>query len=213
MRKLLIALVAAAAFAAPASAIACRSHHGSARLTSFTHRQGGGDHDNGVLFAKVTGTGTSFGGGTATASGSSVGNNNQTGTWSASLSTTWSSATPKTWTHDDGDNDGDDGTFTVSCAPATASLTLTNGSTTTSSLTGKTCSWTANGTTTYAFIGTDSTHSVRAFLKEDSSGNVTGAVVTRTNDGDNDNGRQGNGGGLHLGLFMSAHFKLAKHHR
>lgn len=219
MKKLLIALVAAAALAAPASALAWggsggghHGHHSGARFAFFTHQSGGGDFNNGTMFAKLSATGApSFGGATATVSGSIVGGNDHVnGHWNVSLSTNWSTPSfTKTWT--DSDGDADDGTFTLTCAPSTATLTLTNGSTTTDSLTGKTCSWNANGTTTYGFVGTDSAHTVRAFLKEDSSGNVNGAVVTQTNTasgGDNDNDDDsGQGGfGLHMGGFsLGAH--------
>jgi len=179
MNKLLISFVAAAALAAPSSALAWGGDHHGVRF--------------GVTFAKLSGTGSSFGGTTAPASGSIVaGNDHPNGHFSVSLSTTWSSATTKTWT--DSDGDADDGTYAVSCAPATASLTLSNGSTSTSSLTGKTCSLTVNGTVKgYGFFGGDSTHAVHAFLKQDSSGKVTGTVITRATSGDSDKARFGFG--------------------
>ena len=140
------------------------SHHHSGTLGAFfTMRSGDNDHSG--LFAKLSGTGTSFGAATATASGSIVGGNDHpNGHFSISLSTNWSSATTKTFTDNDGD--ADDGTITISCAPATATSTLSNGSTSTANLTGKTCSKTRNGVTKYGFFGRSGT-GVHLFLKED----------------------------------------------
>jgi len=170
MNKLLISFAAAAALAVPSSALAWGGHHHGVRFGALAF--------HGVTFAKLTGTGASFGGNTTTASGSIVaGNDHPNGHFSVSLSTTWTSATTKTWTDNDGD--ADDGSYTLSCAPATASVTLSNGSTSTSSLTGKTCSLSVNGTVKgYGFFGADSAHTAHAFLKQDSSGKVTGAVIT-----------------------------------
>jgi hypothetical protein len=147
MKKLLIPLIAATALAAPATASAWFGHHG--------------DH---ALLAAVSGTGTSFGSGTATASGDVVkGTTLANGHFGLSLSTTWSSAKTFTRTHDDK-------SFSVSCAPAAATLTLTAGSTTkTLSLTGRTCSLTFDGTTRYGFMGRDSTAHAGAFLRESGS--------------------------------------------
>lgn len=146
MKKLLTPLIAAAALAAPATALAWgggHDHHGVA----------------GMRHPMLTGTGTSFGASTATAQGTG---------FKLSLSTTWSSTTSKTFTDNDGDKD--DGTVTISCAPATASITL--GTNAPVSLTGRTCSLTRNGTTKYGFMGR-STTGLRAAFKEDGT-TVTG---------------------------------------
>jgi len=116
------------------------------------------------------------------------------GHFSATLSTTWSSAQSKSFTDNDGDDD--DGTVTVSCAPSTASITLSNGTSSTASYTGKTCSWTRNGTTKYAFFGAAS-NGTRAFLKEEGS-TVSGAVFS----GDE---------GLHMGVFAAGHMGSCDH--
>ena len=209
MKTLLIPLVVAATLALPAGALAWGGHEHHAGFASFGFRfRAAEDNGGGGMFAKLSGTGASFGGTTATGTGSIVaGNDHPNGHFSVSLSTTWSSATSKTFTDNDGDSD--DGTLTVSCAPATASITLTDGSTTTSSLTGKTCSWALNGTTTYGFFGVDSMGTVHAFLKEDSSNNVTGGVITRTQGTDQDNdddqggsGDQGNMPSIHFGFGL-----------
>ncbi|HKT07538.1 MAG TPA: hypothetical protein VJR24_06565 [Gemmatimonadaceae bacterium] len=160
MKKLLLPLVAAAALAVPASAFAWgggHDHHGGVRFGGFN------------ALTKLSGTGTSFGASSATASGAG---------FTASLSTTWSSATSKTFSDNDGDRD--DGTMTVSCAPSTATITLSGKAAV--SYTGRTCSWTRNGTTKFAFMGRAS-DGPAAFLKEDGT-TVTGAVF----------------GGLHFGF-------------
>lgn len=152
MKKLLLPLVAAAVLALPASALAWgggHDHHGDFHRFGFAGA------------TKLNGTGTSFGSTSAIASGTG---------FTASLSTTWSSAKSKTLTDNDGDKD--DGTITVSCAPSTATITLSGKSAV--SYTGRTCSWTRNGTTKYAFMGRAS-GGPAAFLKEDGS-TVTGAV-------------------------------------
>lgn len=141
MKKLLIPPVAAAALALPASAFAWGGGHDS-----------NGDFHSGLAdIAKLSGTGTSFGGSSATASGTG---------FTASLSTTWSSATSKTFFGK-----------TLSCAPSTASITV-NGKA--DSYTGRTCSWTHDGTTKYGFISKAS-DGHRAFLGEDGT-TVRGAV-------------------------------------
>jgi hypothetical protein len=84
------------------------------------------------------------------------------------------SAQSKTFTDNDGGND--EGTITVSCAPSTATLTLTNGTTSTATLAGKTCSTSRNGTTKYRFIGA-STTGVHTFLREDGT-TVKGLVAS-----------------------------------
>ncbi len=182
MLKLLVPVLAAAALAAPAAAFACDGggHHSGASAGLLSFRFGVGDHGGGQ-FAKLAGTGTSFGSDSATASGDVVRGDLASGPWSATLATTWSSAESKSFQDTDGDND--DGTVTVSCAPATASVTL-GGST--ESLTGKTCSLTRNGTTVYGFAGKAS-NGDRAFLKEDGS-TVKGVALS--------------GEGAHFGLFL-----------
>ena len=106
--------------------------------------------------AVVSGTGSSFGDASATSSGSIVAGRLKGGSYDASLSTNWSAA--KTWTFRD---------VTVSCAPATGTLTLTKGTTTAkASLKGKTCSWTKSGTTNYGFAGHDKATHIVAALKE-----------------------------------------------
>ena len=64
--------------------------------------------------------------------------------------------------------------MTVSCGPSTASITLSGQSAV--SYAGKTCSWTRDGTTKYAFFGRSST-GTRAFLKERAT-TVLGAVFS-----------------------------------
>jgi len=130
MRPLMTLCVAVAALAIPAGALAHDGHH----------------HHHGML-AKLSGTGTSFGGTSATATGTAVGNDAlSTGTFSATLSTNWSAATTKTLKHG-----------TLSCAPATATLSVVGATTTntlSSPLTGQTCAWTKNdGSTVLAFFG------------------------------------------------------------
>lgn len=190
MKKLIIALFAAAALAVPASAAAHHGHYGhhwrvGVRLAAFEHGMSRGlmlgwGHEH--SFAELSGTGSSFAADTANATGSIVGGNDHpNGHFGVDLATTWSSATTKTWTDNDGD--ADDGTVTVSCAPATANVTLSNGSTSTSSLTGKTCSLTRDGTTRYGFAGVSSDGKTRAFLREDGT-TVTGAVINGLEDGE-----------------------------
>lgn len=188
MLKLFVAVLAAAALAAPAAAFAHdgQGHtfgeaHVRANLASLRLGVRLGWWMHGTQFAKLSGTGTSFGSDSATASGTVVGGNlASSGTaFSATLATTWSSAQSKTWVDNDGDND--DGTVTVSCAPATASVTI--GSSSAETLTGKTCSWTRNGTTLYGFGGVAS-NGDRIGLKEDGT-SVEGAAIS------------GGGGGVH----------------
>src|SRR5919109_4393749 len=117
-KKLLIPLFAAAALALPAAASAHFGHH----------------HHH-ALFAKLSGTGTSFTASSATANGTLASDKLGTGTFTASIATDWANATSHT---------GDRGT--LSCAPATATLTLTGSNaanTATASLTGRTCTFTA----------------------------------------------------------------------
>ena len=163
MKKLLIPLVAACALAGPTAVLACDGshHHSGVRAAFFASRSGDRGGDFSGHFAKLSGTGSSFGDATSTATGSIVGGNDHAnGHFSISLSTNWSQAQSKTFTEQDGD------TVTFSCAPATASSTLSNGSTSTANLTGKTCSKTENGTTKYGFFGR-SDGKTHLFLKED----------------------------------------------
>ena len=103
-----------------------------------------------------------------------------TGTFAASLSTNWSAATTKTF---------DQGT--LSCAPATATITLTGATTTntvSSPLTGKTCAWTkTDGTVVRTFFGKGAVTAAgmlapltgstgKAFLFQKADGTVSGAV-------------------------------------
>src|SRR3954462_3746551 len=134
-KKLLIPLFAAAALALPAAAAAHDGWH---------------HHHHHALFAKLSGTGTSLAAASATASGAVASDKLGTGTFAATIATNWAAATTRT---------GDRGT--LSCAPATATLTLTGASaanTTTENLTGKTCKWTPAGGTAPAgsmFMGKD----------------------------------------------------------
>src|SRR5579862_908562 len=139
MRKILISLVAGAALALPTSAFAWGGHHGHyhggngrhgsalASLPLMANVNDNDHHGKGDSHAfagtKLSGTGTSFGATSASITGTGF-----TGT----LSTTWTSATTKTF-----------GTASISCAPATASLTI--GTASADTFTGKTCSWTKNG--------------------------------------------------------------------
>jgi len=163
MRKLLFPLLAAAALVVPAGALA---HDGW--------------HHHSVL-ARVSGTGSTFGAATASASGSIARSDKLgTGTFSVSLSTDWTKAMSHA---------GDRGT--VSCAPSTATLTLTGATTTnivTSSLTGRACTWTPKtGNAVSAFFGrgtatgagalaTLTGKTAKAFLVRKADGTVKGAV-------------------------------------
>jgi hypothetical protein len=167
-KKLLIPLIAAAALTVPAGAAAHDGWH---------------HHHHHALFAKLSGTGTSFAASSATANGTIASDKLGTGTFTASIATNWAAKQTRT---------GDRGT--LACAPATASLTLTGSSTantTTANLTGKTCSWTPAGATAPAgsmFFGKDmSVHATgsvanldgtveKAFLMQKADGSVRGAV-------------------------------------
>lgn len=168
MKKLLAPLLATAALAAPGSAIADGHGHGL--------------HVRNALVAKLTGTGTSFGGAAATSSGTiALGRPLASGSFAASFSSDWTHAV--TTTTDNGS--------TALCAPATATLTLTDSTssanTTSSSLTGKTCSLTKNGTVSYVFFGAGTRIGAgefagvsgmeRAFLTQSLTGAVQGTVL------------------------------------
>jgi hypothetical protein len=187
MKKLLLPLVAAAALAVPASAFAWGGAHGDDR-----------DHHGTFagMFAKLSGTGTSFAASSATATGSIVvGNDHSNGHFSASLANT-GAATTKPFTDKDGDSD--DGTVTITCAPSSATITLSNASTSSATYAGKTCSITRNGTTKAGFFGRAS-NGAAAVLKE-SGTTVLGAVFS------------GHEFGLHLGVFAGFHSGNCDHH-
>ncbi|HVA29722.1 MAG TPA: hypothetical protein VMU58_00500 [Gaiellaceae bacterium] len=170
MRRLMILIAAAAVLALPAVASANDGH-------SSHHNKG---HRHG-LFTKLTGTGTSFAGTSATATGTVAGKGLlASGTFTATLSTTWSQATTKTRDHG-----------TLSCAPATLALTITDSAsaanTTTGTITGKTCAFTkTDGTVVRGFFGNGTatgagtlaalTGTERAFLSQKADGTVKGAV-------------------------------------
>jgi hypothetical protein len=164
MKRLLLPLLATAALAAPTAAL------------------GHGWHHHAVL-AKLTGTGTSFGGASATASGTLVGRSDKlaTGAFSISLTNDLAHATTKT---------SDRGTLT--CEPATASLTLTDSASSANKVTatfaGKTCTWTKTGTDVVrAFFGRGTAtgagtlaaltgKTAKTFLLQKADGSVKGAV-------------------------------------
>ena len=203
MRKLILPLAAAAALALPASGLAWGGHHhhhhgdrngGVLGASISINAKSGSDNDSqgrseaqdnddqgqsNPTFQNLSGTGTSFGNTSASITGTSF-----TGT----LATTWSSATTKSNDDNDSDDNGSTSTNSVSCAPSTASITL--GTAAADTFTGKTCSWTRDGTTKYGFFGTDS-NGARAFLKEDGT-TVTGAIVTGSE-------------GLHVGFTAGEH--------
>jgi hypothetical protein len=166
MRKLLPTVLAVAALAAPSAAFAHDGWHW---------------HHHHSLLATLSGTGTSLAGTSASTSGSIASSDLLgAGTFSAAVTTDWTKATTRT---------GDRGTF--SCAPSTASLTLTGATasnTLTGTLTGKTCTWTpktgtamsgffGRGTVTGAGTAASLTGSTgKAFLVQKADGTVTGAV-------------------------------------
>ena len=170
MRKLCIPLLAAAALAVPAGALA---HDGDG-------------HHRGTL-ARVSGTGSTFAASTATASGSIARSEKLgTGTFSASFSTDWAKAMTRTGEHG-----------TLSCAPSTATVTLTGATasnTVSASLTGKTCTWTLKtGSAVSAFFGkgtatgagtlaTLTGKTAKAFLVRKADGTVKGAVFAGSRD-------------------------------
>ena len=170
MKKTLITLVAVAALAVPTAAYAHdgQGHH-------FGHH-----HANG-LFTKVSGTGSSFAATSATATGTVAGEGLlSAGTFSATLTTTWASADTKTSDHG-----------TLSCAPATLALTVTDSASsansTSGTLTGKTCTFKkTDGTVFTGFFGKGAatgtgtlagvTGDEHAFLSQKADGTVKGAV-------------------------------------
>ena len=158
MRKLLITLVMTTALAVPAVASA---HHGG-------HHHWGWQHA--ALYAKLAGTGT-----LSSASGTIDSTKLGAGTFTSAVTTT---GTAMTKTFDRG---------TLSCAPATATISLVGTSTVTANLTGKSCTWTPTGSTTSAgsmFWGRDSDlngMSAKGFLFQKSDGTVKGAVFAGVN--------------------------------
>jgi hypothetical protein len=171
MKKTLITLIATAALAAPTAAFA-NGGHGK----HFRHH----GHGHG-LYAKLAGTGTTFGATTATASGTiAKGTLLDSGTFSASIATTWSNATTKT---------SEKGT--LSCAPATATLSVVGAATANTAggtLTGKTCAFTkSDGTVVRAFFGRGTANGAgtldaldgnraKLYLVQKADGSVKGAV-------------------------------------
>ena len=116
------------------------------------------------LYARLSGTGT-----LASANGTMSSMKLGTGTFHSTVSVT-GAATTRTGEHG-----------TLSCAPATATVTLTGTSTVSSTLTGRTCTFTRAGTTTAAgslFFGRNATTNLKAFLVAKADGTVHGAVVT-----------------------------------
>jgi hypothetical protein len=194
MRKLLIAIFATAALAIPAAASAhgLHHHHGQqGHANHGLHVLANGMH-NGMhmhaLFTKLSGTGTSFAGASATASGTiAAGGPLASGTFAATLTTNLSAATTKTNDHG-----------TLSCAPASLALTITDSAsaanTASGTLTGKTCSFTkSDGTIFRGFFGKGTvtgagtlsglTGTERAFLTQKADGTVKGAVFAGFGEG------------------------------
>jgi hypothetical protein len=119
-------------------------------------------HHHHSLYARLSGTGT-----LASAGGTMLSANLGAGTFHATVAAS-GSATTRTGEHG-----------TLSCMPATATVTLTGSSTVTATLTGKTCTFTPAGTTTAAgsmFWGRNSTTNMKAFLVAKTGGSVRGAV-------------------------------------
>ena len=77
MKKFLLLLVAVAALAAPTAVLACDGshHHFGVRAAFFTLRSGDRGGDFNGLFAKLSGSGSSFGDASSTATGSIVAGN------------------------------------------------------------------------------------------------------------------------------------------
>jgi hypothetical protein len=119
-------------------------------------------HHHHHAYAKLSGTGT-----LTSASGTMTSLKLGSGHFTSAVTTTGAAIT----------RTGDRGTLT--CAPATGSLTLVGSSTVSFSLTGKSCTWTAAGSTTSTsmFFGRGS--NAMAFLVAKSDGTVRGAVFTR----------------------------------
>ncbi len=138
MKTLMTICATAIALAIPAGALA-HDGHGGKDFRGHHHGHSG--------LVKLAGTGTSFGSATATASGTATSKDSPaTGTFAASITTNWAASQTKTF---------DKGA--LSCAPATATLTVTGATTTntlSASLTGKTCAFTkTDGTIVRSFFG------------------------------------------------------------
>ena len=182
MRTLMTICATAVALAIPAGALA---HDGHGQ-----HHHFGWSHHHSAQLAKLTGTGTSFAGGAATASGTVAGADAlATGTFSANLSTNWSASTTKTSDHG-----------SLSCAPATATLSIVGATTTnavSSALTGKTCAFTkTDGTIVHMFFGKGTVTAAgtlasltgttgKAFLFQKADGTVTGAAFAGMRNSEN----------------------------
>lgn len=119
----------------------------------------GRHHHHHALYAKLSGSGT-----LASSHGTIASTKLGAGTFTSAVTTTGAATT----------HTGDRGT--LSCAPATDTLTLVGSSTVSLTLTGKSCTWTAAGssTSTAMFFGRSS--NARAFLAAKSDGTVRGAV-------------------------------------
>lgn len=167
MKKLILPLVAVAALASAGSAAAWRGHGHEHALLRFTTVQKGlrlglfahagvkhgwmfGTNDNGQtnqgdndaddqqqttppaggVFEKLTGTGDSLGLTSASSSGTTAGTPIASGTYSASIATVWASAVKNA-----------NGS---TCAPATATITLTDSSASTNSVGATVSGWTCS---------------------------------------------------------------------
>lgn len=184
MKKLLLALCATAALAAPAAASAHHRngehHRFGIRLTAVEHGLKLGWWKHGALFAKLDGTGTSFGLPSATASGTLVGRPLASGTFSSTITTDWTKAAANR--------------HGGQCAPATATLSLVDAASSAnavgSTVTGKTCTVGTNQwDVAYVFVGAASVTSAtgtlssatgdgRVLLAEKTDGTVKGFVFT-----------------------------------
>jgi hypothetical protein len=116
-------------------------------------------HHHHALYARLSGAGT-----LGSAHGSIASRKLGTGTFTSAVTTTGASIT----------RTGDRGT--LSCAPATDALTLVGSSTVSLELTGKSCTWTATGSTTSTSIFFGRGSNAKAFLVAKSDGTVKGAV-------------------------------------
>jgi hypothetical protein len=151
-KTLLLALLGAALLALPSVA----SAHGG------KHHHWGWHHA--ALYAKLSGTGT-----LASANGTIASTKLGTGTFTSAVTTT-GAATTKTFHRG-----------TLSCSPATATVTLVGSSTVTATLTGKSCTWTPAGSTTSSAMfwgrGADvNGAAAKGFLAQKSDGTVKGAI-------------------------------------
>ena len=119
-------------------------------------------HHHRALLAKLSGTGT-----LASASGTMTSKKLGNGTFSAAVTDT-GAATTRTGSRS-----------TLSCAPATATVSLVGSTSKTLSLTGKRCTWTPAGSTasTSGFWGKGD--HAKALLVQKSDGTVKGAVYMK----------------------------------